>query len=190
MEGEASSSSVIFIPTIMPSAQDPRHIVYPHPDSQLADLGRICPTSTNPKGYPPYDVSKVTSYTNSQINYYLRQNMIPNITTFQKAKKIRDELFRDINREPTSDGEPDTPHDNQTGHERTQPTFEPSLPRDDTLSYTLKDNDESDHTFPKLASNEKGLKTKKITTLKQDGEVVNFKVWHSKLKTVFDTDRV
>ena len=81
----------------MTSAQDPRQAVYPHPDSQLADLGRICPTPTNPKGYPPYDVSKVTSYTNSQISYYLRRNMIPNITAFQKAKKIRDELFRDIN---------------------------------------------------------------------------------------------
>ena len=39
MEGEASSSSATLIPATMTSAQDPRHAVYPHPDSQLADLG-------------------------------------------------------------------------------------------------------------------------------------------------------
>jgi hypothetical protein len=189
MEGEASSSSATFVPATMPSAQDLRHTVYPHPDSQLADLGRICPTLTNPKGYPPYDVSKVTSYTNSQINYYLRRNMIPNISAFQKAKKVRDELFRDINREPTSDGEPDISHDNQTSNEEARPTSNPSLPQDVTPLYTLEDDEEPDDVFPEPAPNEKGLKTEKITTLKQDGGVVNFKVWCSELKTVFETDR-
>lgn len=194
MEGEASSSSATFIPATMTSAQDPRHAVYPHPDSQLADLGRICPTPTNPKGYPPYDVSKVTSYTNAQINYYLRRNMITNITAFQKAKKIRDELFRDINREPTSDGEPDdhaaTSHGNRTGHLGARPVLGTSLSRDDTPPpYTLEDDDEPDDTFPEPAPNEKGLKTEKITTLKQDGGIVNYKVWCNELKTVFNTDR-
>jgi hypothetical protein len=93
MEEEASFSLLTFILATMISTQDLRQAVYPHPNSQLADLGRIYPILTNLKGYPPYNVPKVTSYTNSQINYYLRRNMISNITTFQKAKKIRDELF-------------------------------------------------------------------------------------------------
>ena len=176
----------------MTSTQDPRHAVYPHPDSQLADLGQIYPTTTNPKEYPLYDVSKVTSYTNAQINYYLRRNMITNITVFQKAKKIRDELFRDINQEPTSDGEPDdhaaTSHGNRTGHPGVQPVLDTSLSQDDTpLPYTLKDDDEPDDTFLEPAPNEKGLKTEKITTLKQDGGIVNYKVWCNELKTVFNT---
>jgi hypothetical protein len=86
--------------------------------------------------------------------------MIPNITTFQKAKKIRDELFRDINREPTSDGEPDDPivthHGNQTGHSEVRPAFNPSSQEVTPLSYTLEDNDEPDDIFPEPAPNEKG----------------------------------
>ena len=138
-------------------------------------------------------MSKVTSYTNAQINYYLRRNMITNITAFQKAKKIRDKLFRDINREPTSDGEPDhyaaTSHGNRTGHPGVRPVLGTSLSQDETPPlYTLKDDNESDDTFPEPAPNEKGLKTKKITTLKQDGGIVNYKVWCNELKTVFNTD--
>ena len=181
MEGEASSSLATFIPATMTSAQDPRHAVYPHSDSQLADFGQICPIPTNPKRYPPYDVSKVTSYTNAQINYYLRRNIITNITAFQKAKKIRDEPFQDINREPTSDGEPDdhaaTSHGNQTGHPGVRPVLGTSLSCDDTPPpYTLEDDDKPDDTSPEPAPNEKGLKTEKITILKQDGGIVNYKV--------------
>ena len=194
MKEEASLLSATFIPATMTSAQDPRHAVYPHPNSQLANLGRICPTTTNLKGYPPYDVSNVTSYTNAQINYYLGQNMITNITAFQKAKKVRNKLFQDINREPTSDREPDdhaaTFHGNWTGHPGVRLVLDTSLSRDDTPPpYTLKDDNEPDNIFPEPAPNKKGLKTEKITTLKQDGGIVNYKVWCNELKTVFNTDK-
>ena len=37
----------------------------------LTIIGRIIPTFNNLKGYPPYKPSKVPSYTNTQILYYL-----------------------------------------------------------------------------------------------------------------------
>ena len=55
-------------------------------------------------------------------------------------------------------------------------------------SYILEDDDEPDDIFPEPAPNEKRLKTEKITTLKQDGGIVNYKVWYSELQTVFNTD--
>ena len=80
-------------------------------------------------------------------------------------------------------------HGNRTGHPGVQPVLDISLSHDDTpLPYTLEDDDEPDDTFLEPAPNEKGLKTEKITTLKQDGGIVNYKVWCNELKTVFNTD--
>jgi hypothetical protein len=37
----------------------------PHSDPALAAIGRIEPNPGNPKGYPPYELSKVPGYTNA-----------------------------------------------------------------------------------------------------------------------------
>jgi hypothetical protein len=36
----------------------------PYSDPALAAIGRIEPNPGNPKGYPPYELSKVPGYTN------------------------------------------------------------------------------------------------------------------------------
>jgi hypothetical protein len=54
----------------------------PHLNLTLAVIGRIAPTLDNPKGYPLYEPSKVSSYTNAQILYYLRRGQITNYAAF------------------------------------------------------------------------------------------------------------
>jgi hypothetical protein len=65
----------------------------PYSNPALATIRRIEPTPSNPKGYPPYKLTKVPSYTNSQIIYYLCGGQITNFAAFQKIKKSRDELL-------------------------------------------------------------------------------------------------
>ena len=38
---------------------------------------RVEPTDDNPRGYPPFDMSLVPSYTNSQLTYYFTSGAIP-----------------------------------------------------------------------------------------------------------------
>jgi hypothetical protein len=68
-------------------------LLQPHSNPALAAIRRIEPTPSNPKGYPPYKLAKVPSYTNSQIIYYLCRGQITNFAAFQKIKKSRDELL-------------------------------------------------------------------------------------------------
>jgi len=189
MEGESSATAA------MASPFEVYQPFYPHPNSQLADIGRILPTVNNPKGYPPYDVAKVTSYTNSQIAYYLKRNMIKDITAFQKVKKIRDEIYRGINQEPVTDNEAD--HHTETTELVNPPQVTPQVTSQATphatpqlvlQDFTLEDDEEPDDIFPEATLNEKGLKIDKISPLKHDGGILNYKVWLNELNNVFEAD--
>jgi hypothetical protein len=59
-------------------------------------MGRITPTPGNPKGYPPYELTKVLGYTNCQILYYICRGQITDSAAFQKAKKSHDELLQSL----------------------------------------------------------------------------------------------
>lgn len=189
MEGESSATAA------MASPLEVHQPFYPHPNSQLADIGRIRPTVNNPKGYPPYDVAKVTSYTNSQIAYYLKRNMIKDITAFQKVKKIRDEIYRGIDQEPVTDNEAD--HHTETTELIDPPQVTPQVisqatphatPQLVLQDFTLEDDEEPDDIFPEATPNEKGLKIDKISPLKHDGGILNYKVWLNELNNVFEAD--
>jgi hypothetical protein len=189
MEGESSATAA------MASPFEVHQPFYLHPNSQLADIGRILPTVNNPKGYPPYDVAKVTSYTNSQIAYYLKRNMIKDITAFQKVKKIRDEIYRGIDQEPVTDNEAD--HHTETTELINPPQVTPQVifqatphatPQLVLQDFTLEDDEEPDDIFPEATLNEKGLKIDKISPLKHDGGILNYKVWLNELNNVFEAD--
>ena len=64
-----------------------------HLDLTLTIIGRIASTLNNLKGYPPYEPSKVPSYTNAQILYYLHRGQITNYAAFQKYKRNYKELL-------------------------------------------------------------------------------------------------
>ena len=62
-------------------------------DLTFTVIRRIVPILNNLKGYPPYKPSKVSSYTNAQILYYLYKGQITNYVAFQKYKKNHKELL-------------------------------------------------------------------------------------------------
>src|SRR5215475_7821748 len=77
-------------------ATTPPTTAQPHPNPLLAAKGRIAPTPGNPKGYPPYELTNVHSFTNSQIVYYITNGQVTNFTTLQKAKKAHNKMFRSL----------------------------------------------------------------------------------------------
>jgi hypothetical protein len=149
-----------------------------HSNPTLAAIGRIASTLDNPKGYPPYKPSKVPSYTNAQILYYLRRGQITNYTAFQKYKKNHKELLQSIGRSGESDEELTINHQNITLHNDARPIILPhnkTLPHQSITShsdarmpaFSIPETIDSkpNKIIPTPVSGEKGLKINKITIL-------------------------
>jgi hypothetical protein len=146
-----------------------------------ASLGRITPTLGNPKGYPRYKLSKVPSYTNTQILYYLRGGQITDFAAFQKLKKSRDELFRSLGKNGDSNDESETlPHRSIPSQSNARQLTSPSVPE--------ATDSEPDEVIPALSRGGKGLKIDKITTLKQGGDLLNYRTWLQEARTAFLAD--
>lgn len=114
--------------------------------------------------------------------------MIKDLAAFQKAEKTRNEVYRGINKEPVTDDEDD--HITVATELADPPQVTPQLSSPLILQEpTLEDDEEPDDIFPEPTPNEKGLKIDKITLLKQDGGILNYKVWLNELDNVFESDR-
>jgi len=163
-----------------PAPQDrpvPQDEPAPHPNQRLAMRGRIIPSTGNPAGYPPYELSKIAGYTNRQIRYYLQTHQVADVPAFVKAKSRRDEILASCG----SSG--DTDDDLETSDNRTE--NQPVVPRE----YTLEDDSEPDEEFPPPVPGEKGLKVEKIHILKHGGGFVNHRLWLQSLLSAFRADR-
>jgi hypothetical protein len=150
----------------------------PHSDPRLAMRGRIVPSTGNPAGYPPYDISKMAGYTNRQIRYYLQTHQIADVPAFAKAKSRRDDILANCGGNGDTDDDLETP-DNRT--DNNQPTV--------AREYTLEDDSEPDEEFPSPVPGEKGLKVEKIHILKHGGGFVNHRLWLQSLFSAFRADR-
>jgi hypothetical protein len=127
----------------------------PHPDPRLATRGRILPSTGNPAGYPPYELSKMAGYTNRQIRYYLQTHQVADVPAFLKAKSRRDDILVTCGGDGNTYDDletPDHPTDNNT--DNNPPTIAPE--------YTLEDDGEPDEKFPSPVPGEKGLKVDKM----------------------------
>ena len=114
--------------------------------------------------------------------------MIKDLAAFQKAEKTRNEVYRGINKEPVTDDEDD--HITVATELADPPQVTPQLSSPLILQEpTLEDDEEPDDIFPEPTPNEKGLKIDKITLLKQDGGILNYRVWLNELDNVFESDR-
>jgi len=76
-----------------------------HPDPHLAARNRIQPTQANPRGYPPFDLRQMPSYTNNQLRYYLTRGQVTDMGAFIKAQRQREDLNRALGLRGDTDDE-------------------------------------------------------------------------------------
>jgi hypothetical protein len=150
----------------------------PHLDPTLAANGRIIPAPSNPKGYPPYELLKVLSYTNNQILYYLCWGQITDSAAFLKIKKSRDELLQSLGKNSNSSdkSEETLPHQSTLSHNTTRPLTSSVAAAPKTFSAleaTNATNSEPDKEIPAISGG-KGLRVNKIMVLKQGGGLLNY----------------
>ena len=175
--------------SVQPQATTPPATAQPHPNPALAALGRIEPTPGNPKGYPRYELTDVYSYTNTQLNYYLKSRQITNLAAFQKAKKARDELFRSLGNDGNTDIE-EMANQSPSRQSSPQPRQGSRLASEtpaETESFAGFDS-EPDEVFPVPKPGGKGLKIDKITTLKRGQGLLNYCTWLYEAQTAFRAD--
>jgi hypothetical protein len=140
-------------------------LLQPHSNPALATIGRIEPTPSNPKGYPPYELTKVPGYTNSQIVYYLCGGQITNFAAFQKIKKSHDELLQSLGESSNSGSESIAPPPQNT-HSEARLIALPTYTCHTALSLPDTMDSEPDEIIPPLPLGGKGLKIDKITILR------------------------
>ena len=167
-----------------PAQANPESDGQPHPNPRLAALGRITPSPGNPKGYPPFNLAHVAGYTNNQLVYYLQTHQVPDLVAFQKAKKARDELLRSFDH----NGESDEEQGRDTPATPTRTTRSSTRLSRASVQPTIDDDSEPDEVFPQPEVGEKGLKIDKITTLRHNGGLINYRTWLKELGTVFKAD--
>src|SRR2546430_11374570 len=68
---------------------------------------RVAPTNDNPRGYPPFDMRLVPSYTNNQLTYYFTTGAIPaeDQPEFQRLMKDRRDSLQLLGWDGASDDE-------------------------------------------------------------------------------------
>jgi hypothetical protein len=184
----------------------------PEPSSSSSDINpmaRINPSPDNPRGYPTYNITHISSYTTNQIDYYRRT--VPMTTTESKsfidAIKSRKELLDLLNQTGLSEDEGEQP----------RATFQPQ-PRTPELSVTTRsplrsqsknldtqsalttntqqtsvhtyDDEEPDSDCPPA---EVGVKYQKFNVkdtaqLKYDSNLSSFQIWLSDQRNVFESN--
>jgi len=158
-----------------------------HPDPHLAARNRIQPTQANPKGYPPFELRQMPSYTNNQLRYYLTRGQVTDMSAFTKAQRLREDLNRSVGLRGDTDDEDEL---GRFDHSRDAPTDQGSVTVNTATRTLTFDNDsESDDQFQIPVPGEKGVRVEKITILSQDGGIVNYRTWLTELDRAFNSDR-
>jgi hypothetical protein len=158
-----------------------------HPDPHLAARNRIQPTQANPKGYPPFELRQMPSYTNNQLRYYLTRGQVTDMSAFTKAQRLREDLNRSVGLRGDTDDEDEL---GRFDHSRDAPTDQGSVTVNTATRTLTFDNDsESDDQFQIPVPGENGVRVEKITILSQDGGIVNYRTWLTELDRAFNSDR-
>jgi hypothetical protein len=142
---------------------------------------RIAPTNDNPRGYPPFDLQHVPTYTKNQLHYYHTSRAMLGVdkTELMRQMEERKALLEVI------DWDGNTRENTPAGSLPPDPPV-PSSSR--TLSF---DNDsEADSECPAPLPGVKGIKfnPSDITQLRYDSNVAQFNNWLEDLKSAFDGD--
>lgn len=180
------------------------------PESTLPP-GRMEPTENNPRGYPPFDLAHIASYTRSQLAYYTMHQQIPTKLLPQLNKAMADrKTFRDAlglpddsddSDHPEPDPEP-APGPRLSGPNPSTPTiqqpYRPVAPsmgnrgstsRESSGVLTYDDDGEPDDQFPPFEQGRGNVKIMwKMPDLKLPSTAQDFDNWESKLALMFEAN--
>src|SRR5436190_8584999 len=141
-------------------------------------------TASNPRGYPPFDLRLIPTYTNNQLRYYHFSGAMLGINKTELKKQIGE---RKVALELINwDGETreNTPVDHNS--------LSTPLPPPPSTSHTLSFDDDSevDSDCPTPIPGHKGIKLtpSDITQLEYKSNVAQFNNWLADLESAFDGD--
>jgi len=160
----------------------------PQPESSTmpAMNPHIAHPSENPRGYPPFNLSHLSTYTNNQIRYYLKSGALLN-TNMDEYKKRNDE--RNAWLEITKwDG--NTRENSPVATESGMSTVHPPPVPTGTRVLSFNDDSEDDSDCPTPPPGYKGIKfsASDIPQLRYPSTVAQFNNWLRKLKSAFTGD--
>jgi hypothetical protein len=146
----------------------------------------VDPRVPNPRGYPPFDLQRVPTYTNRQLRYYQASGALLSIdrAAFKAQLTARKEDMELVNWDgDTRENTPDA---------SVAPSTHASIPASSIVSRTLSyDNDgEPDSDCPDPIPGQKGIKfnASDITKLRWNSDVSEYNSWLSDLKSAFRGD--
>ena len=154
----------------------------PNPEPDPNPRARGDPTPGNPRGYPPFNINLVPSYTNNQLTYYFTTGAIPaaeqaRFQKLMKERKISLDLLGWNGESDQGNNEPD--HGNDDGDDSDDPESPEPAPDSDL-----------DSDCPPPLPGAKGIKISPsdIPKLAYNGTVAQYNNWLVDLKTAFDGD--
>jgi hypothetical protein len=149
---------------------------------------RIEATPGNPRGYPPFEITKVREYTNNQLKYYARTAAIPSaqLAAFKKAVKERNEI------NTLAGWSGDTTSEEELSDGPLEPAVRKQLReplRQQQVELSFNNDDEPDSDYPEPIPGIKGIKVdERITKLKAVSDLDNFEEWKYDLRCAFEGD--
>ena len=139
-------------------------------------------TPGNPRGYPPFKLDDVPSYSNQQIRYYYKTGAAATVDQqrFHQLLEHRRISLDLIGWDGNSDIEQDQPDASVTSTIRT----------DASIFLSYDDDDEPDSDCPDSQPGHKGIKfnAADITKLKYNSDVARYRNWLTDLQSAFDGD--
>jgi len=142
------------------------------------------PTVDNPRGYPPFDLRLVPTYTNNQLRYYHISGATLDVDQAKFKKKLEER--RTALELVNWDG--NTPRENTpTSHRHGTP---PTIPSTTIRTLSFEHDSEADSDCPASIPGQKGLKfnPSDISRLRYDSNIAQFNNWLQDLKAAFDGD--
>jgi hypothetical protein len=144
---------------------------------------RVTPARDNPRGYPPFDLSRVPTYSNNALYYYHISGALLNVdkTAFEKQLDERKASLELV------DWDGNTPPSSPVNDRLVPPPPTPTA-RPGTLSYQQDSEDDSDCPVP--LPNFKGMKfdLSNLTELHYNSDIARYTNWLADLKRTFKGD--
>src|SRR5437667_2454720 len=144
----------------------------------------VNPRAPNPRGYPPFDLQYVPTYTNRQLRFYQASGAL--LSVDRAALKAQMEARKDDMELVDWDG-----NTRENTPDGTTSSAVPTPPVSDTTrTLSLDADSENDSECPQVPSGYRGIKfnASDIPKLRYDSTVAQYNNWLAAVKSAFDGD--